>query len=61
MGVIYVAELNNGQVVGVSQLKREGFEPNPNLIEIDSFDESLLGKTYDTKKKVFVGATGGVS
>lgn len=55
MGVIYVAELNNGRVVGVSQLKREGFELNPNLIEIDSFDESLIGKTYDSKKKAFVG------
>lgn len=54
MDIIYVAELNNGQVVGVSQLKRDGFVPGANLIEIESFDESLLGQTYEKKKKAFI-------
>ena len=46
MEVIYVAELKNGTVVGVSQLNREGFISHPNLIEIQSFNAALIGKKY---------------
>lgn len=54
MDVIYVAQLQDGQVVGVSQLKRDGFVRNTNLIVVEMYDESLLGKLYDREKKQFV-------
>jgi hypothetical protein len=42
---------NNGKVVGVTQLS--GDSNDPNSVEIEIMDMSLMGQIYDAKTKTF--------
>jgi hypothetical protein len=53
MDYIFIAQLENTTVVGVSMLKKSGFVKTDNQIVIGSLDESLLGKIYDAETGTF--------
>lgn len=57
MQYIFIAQLEQDRVVGVSMLKKQGFTPTPQTIEIGSLDESLLGKKYDRTTGQFTEAS----
>lgn len=54
---IYVAQLDDTKVIGVSMLKKENFKQNEHQVIIKSFDESLLGKQYDVESNTFTAQT----
>jgi hypothetical protein len=53
MDYVFVAQLENGKVICVSQLKKQGLKMSENLVLIASFDETLLGKTYNAETGAF--------
>ncbi len=55
MEYINVVQLNeNNKVIAVSQLKRDGYLPASNMIEISEYNVDLLDMQYDPQTQQFI-------